>query len=274
MGPGGVSTVRLSPDSRLLASSWSWAGVDITRVWDVKTGTAVYEVEGREAAFSPDGQLLATTLGWAGLVRLWDASSGQPVRDLAPPDVTDWIVALRFSPDGRSLLGGFGGFGIGLWDVESGELRWEEGTHAEGIVAVAFSPDGTTLAVGGLYHETVVRMWDLRTRKETLALKGHSNSIRDATFSPDGRKLATASADGTIRLRDAGSGRLLLTLVVLPETGEGVSEEWIACTPEGYYVSSQGANRFLRWQDGTDLREADAYAATYHQPAVVAQALR
>ncbi len=41
---------------------------------------------------------------------------------------------------------------------------------------------------------------------------GHSDGVIDASYSPDGKKIATASADRTVKIWNAESGRLLLTL--------------------------------------------------------------
>src|SRR5262245_26883208 len=48
----------------------------------------------------------------------------------------------------------------------------------------------------------VVRVWDLATREEILALKGLDADVEAIASSPDGRAFATASPDNTLRVWD------------------------------------------------------------------------
>jgi WD40 repeat protein len=45
-----------------------------------------------------------------------------------------------------------------------------------------------------------------------LTLRGHQGWVKSIAWSPDGSKLATASADHTAKVWEAGTGRELLTL--------------------------------------------------------------
>ena len=61
--------------------------------------------------------------------------------------------------------------------------------------------DGQRLAsasYGGIVH-----LWDVRTRQETLSLKGHTDVVTSVAFSPDGHRLVSASRDRSLKLWDA-----------------------------------------------------------------------
>src|SRR5262249_681696 len=62
-----------------------------------------------------------------------------------------------------------------------------------------------------------IKLWDLATGREILALRGHLDNILSLAFSPDSTQLASASADHTVHVWDATplggeTGPELLTL--------------------------------------------------------------
>lgn len=180
-----------SPDGRHIAagfgvrdpanrSRYLTAGV---KMWDADDGEEVLSLEKSSAslpaaiAFSPDGGRIAVAFqGIPADVRIWDVATRQEI--LALQATAGLVHALKFSPDGRILLGG-------CW---------------------------------GTKDSSVARAWDAETGKELFTLTGHSGVIRHFAYSPDGRRIASVSrkpyAGGSeLKLWDAGSGQELMSFV-------------------------------------------------------------
>lgn len=108
--------------------------------------------------------------------------------------VTDHVLDVRVSPDGKRVVGGGFGKVIQVWDLKSGDEVKALGGVAgptKTTRAVAFSPDGTRVAAGG--DDGIVRVWEVGTGKAALVWDGHEEMINSVVFSPDGKYLAAAS---------------------------------------------------------------------------------
>jgi serine/threonine protein kinase/WD40 repeat protein len=162
----GANCLALSPDlavAAYCAISNNLYVVDLpggTVRWMAKTRGKYSDFQ--TVAISPDGKLLVSAEGFGEpLMRFWDLATGE---ELGVPLAAheDWIGALRFLSDGRTLVSSGGDHTIRLWDVSQPRNVRAKGRpllgHESGIESVAVLPDGRTL-ISGAYDGSVCA-WD------------------------------------------------------------------------------------------------------------------
>src|SRR5262249_30246266 len=162
-------------------------------------------------AYSPDGRLLASG-DQAGEVRVWDMPGG--TLRYALPAVGPCVLALAFSPDGKSLLtaaarenGGMNG-----WEAEPGKPDGALKGHTKGLCEVSCGPDGKTLVSAG--WDATVRVWDFAARREVRVIPAPDGQwIRSVVVSADGKIAVGGGMDGKVfLLRPAGQpGKMVAT---------------------------------------------------------------
>src|SRR6185369_12821512 len=58
----------------------------------------------------------------------------------------------------------------------------------------------------------MARVWEVRTDKAPLTLKGHTGSVTSVAISSDGKRIVTGSKNGTAKVWDAQTGKEVLLL--------------------------------------------------------------
>jgi WD40 repeat protein len=268
-----IGTLALTRDGKTVAVG-SW--VNSLRLWDAATGKELFQDFRGHAgsvltvAYAPDGKILASGGDAQDDVILWDASTGQPLRQLPvyrprhvlfSPDgralltngfsnfMQIWDVAtgkelfklrkaqpevatsIALSPDGRTLISGHSK--LAVWDPATGKLLRELPLSSAYPPSMAFAPDGSTVAVGTAGG--AVHLWNLRAGRENLVLRGHEQGVRSVAFSPDGAALLSGSLDQTVCLWEIATGKEVFRF-----RHPGREVTCVAFSPDGTILASSG----------------------------------
>jgi len=207
----------------------------------------------RSAIFSPDNRYMATsTEKWEAL-RVFDTTIGTDYMEIAAEfPAPDALQTVAFSAGSRLLaIGSSEESKVLLWDLKARKLVRTLDPGGEGTHAIAISPDEKHIAVAVHYSETV---WvkNLARSGKDVALDGHGGDILSLDYSSDGSMIVTGGNDGTVRLWEAPSGKLLSTYVVFPDC------KWAIFTPGGDYRCSPGAEQHLMWKVGVEVEPVTA----------------
>ncbi len=209
--------------------------------WDVATRKPLFRRRRAEViwhAVSPDLKMLALLpmgetrgLGLGGIepggpVRIEALATGEHLLSL--PDIERRNRPQAFSPDGRFLA----------------------------TSTVGLETEGKASARGGWADGSMVRLWELASVREVLALPARDTLNPEIAFSPDGRLLALTGSAKEIVLWDLRHGRERHRF-----TGFDAEVRCLTFSPDGQHLVSGLANStLLVWKVASE-RKADRPAA-------------
>jgi uncharacterized protein with WD repeat/outer membrane protein assembly factor BamD (BamD/ComL family) len=164
------------------------------------------------------------------------------------------VNAVAFSPDGKLLASGSGGFlmsndPIRIWRVTDGKAAVSISNLFSSIWSVAFSHDGLLLASGS--SDNNIDIWDVQNGKKRNKLNGHTKAVSSVAFSPDDKLLASGSDDATVRLWQLPSGK---KKKILRDHSQAV--KCVSFSPDGNLIASGSDDSSVRiWQVKNNKQE-------------------
>jgi WD40 repeat protein len=204
-------------------------------IFSLASGKLVHRIpypdEVDSLAISSNGSILAAGSA-AHDVKLWNMDGWKLVADL--PDTSE-DYPLAFSKDGNLIATCRDGRTFHLWSVATHHtvkiLYWP-GTAGWNVWGAAFSPDGKSFAACS-GEDGYVALWNLNTCRAIRYFRGSETDVQAITYSPDGAMLSIGCLDGSARVYDTRSWRIIHTFQAKGES----SVFDVAFSPNGRLVA-------------------------------------
>lgn len=160
--------------------------------------------------FHPDEDSVITASSDA-TIRIWSVPLSQQVQFLKIHDSA--VTGISLHPLGDYLLSCSADEHWAFSDIRTGKLLIKVSSGAmpatgEGnasgtpspLTCAQFHPDGLIFGTGTA--NSVIKIWDLKSKTNLANFPGHTGSITSMSFSENGYYLATSAEDSTVKLWD------------------------------------------------------------------------
>lgn len=220
-----VTSVCFSPDGKLLATG---SDDDVGRIWNLSAdknaitigdiGSTIQDID-----FSPDSSSLAVAL----------KESPRKYKIIVYNFINNDIVfetwqdnsinSLAYSPTGKWLAIGEYNYIKGIELINGNQVFKFDSKSKELIKELAFSQNGKLLAScdwSFFSKPKPIYVWNIDSLNLFRILKGHEGNVNSVIFLSDNNTIISGSDDGTIKIWDIESNKLLLTLIHEKLTGK------------------------------------------------------
>lgn len=213
-----IHAISYSPDGRTIAAG----SAKSIKLWDSSTGrlARTFEEPGRwvvsvgklvwmprwaakaivALTYANDGGTIASISAESKTIKIWNASSGRFLRALEGHNGT--VLAIVYSPDGRTIASASDDRTIKIWDTITGRTLRTFEMFKKPAMAMSFSRDGRMLASASS-DEGTIDIWSVSAGRMLRTIGEKGAAITCLAYSPDGSRIAVGYEDATMRVWDA-----------------------------------------------------------------------
>jgi WD40 repeat protein len=267
----GITAVAFSPDGRLALSG---GGEYKIQLWDTGTGQLVREIAAEASAsavaFSADARQLISAQS-TGEIKVWDTASGQLVRSIGRYPSSSFPVAL--SRDGSLALTSSGDYDdaekrLKLWSTTNATSPLAFAGTGGDITSVALSTDAA-LAVSATYIGGLKYLfWDARTGRLVSPLEAPTDGTGDLVLSPDGKRLAGTGRDGSVKVWNLETGRVIAGMF------RGADQSWLTISlPHGFFAGTPEGARNISIVRGLEIYDVSQVYQSLFNPDLVSESM-
>jgi WD40 repeat protein/predicted nucleic acid-binding Zn-ribbon protein len=219
---GEPQSITFSRDGRLiLIGGGRHSANGFAVLHDITTGNRIAKVGDEldivlSADISDDNRWIAVA-GPQKMVRVYDTLSGELKWEQKKH--TDWIYAVRFSPDGLLLATADRAAGLVVWETGTGRMYADLPGHKNEIRSLAWRPDSGALISASL--DGTLKMWDMNESKLIKSWDAHGGGAAAVAVANDGVIVSTGR-DNKVKVWDA-AGNAAGEMPALVEAGHEVA---------------------------------------------------
>lgn len=161
----------------------------------LKVGNSMCESTGwiNDLKVIDNGQKLVS-VSREGVLKIWDLSSGKPIREEKNVGISSWTGTLCVSDDGHKILYGNCDNKLKIWDIKN---KWKETTISfdDCITAVSIVPKGNKALLGT--YENSIYIYDFEKDKIVkLNISDGFDRINSVVITQDGNECIVCSHNG------------------------------------------------------------------------------
>ncbi len=210
--------------------------------------------------WSPDSTRFVVP-GEDGTIQVWNVVTGQKLVTCHVPSVDYLPTNIYISPDGNSVLYGYGPQNTYVFNLTTCKLSTLPSSDS---YFTAWSPSGNRFATISNTDTSMVQVWDVHTGSNLVASFHLTAPVSEIVWTPDGN--IVASGDKEVDVLDVAAQRIVLKVI---PTRIALLPVW-ALSPDGRRLASLNGTDTLQLWDAVTGQKLNVYQSPGNSVKVMA----